>query len=274
MVGSLQSAAEFKFCHDHERQRTVLSHRQAGGLCHVSKPYWDETVLGVQVLNPTAGFFAGDAMGLRVEVGEGARVAMTSPSATRFYSMEDGKASLRQEFEIGKGAWLEYRPDWIIPQDGSEVEQVTRLEIAKGGETVFFDRLAPGRVAHGEQYRYRSYQTLFELSYGGELVARERMSLKSDQGGWPLAVPDWEVTYYGAVWLAGENVEKVEDALSSLENELSSSELRCGWTRLAPEVATVRVLTARSLLLKSALAEVRKVLEPHFPLLEGGKRTL
>ena len=40
---------------------------------HLSKPSWDEHALLVQIVNPTAGVFAGDALRSRVAVESGAR---------------------------------------------------------------------------------------------------------------------------------------------------------------------------------------------------------
>ena len=52
MIGSsLQSSVEIAFRYDKARSRTVLAKRQAGGLCHLSKPYWTGEVLGLQLVN-------------------------------------------------------------------------------------------------------------------------------------------------------------------------------------------------------------------------------
>ena len=274
MLGSLQSEALLSFRHDTERDRTVLHRRRTGGLCHVSKPYWDGTVLGAQVVNPTAGLFAGDELRMRVEVGDGARVSLTSPSASRFHAMGDCGGWVEQEFDVGAGAWLEFRPDLVIPQGKSRVSQTTRLTVAEGGEVVFFDLLAPGRVAHGESYQYQRYSTTLELELGGSLVARERMVLSPEDGGWPLRVPGWEVSYYGAVWLVGAGVTTGEEVLAKLERQLDSEGVRIGVSALTGGVAVVRVLAARSVLLKNSLSRVREAVEGMFPLLRGGRRTL
>ena len=92
MTGSLQSEVEIGFRYDEARQRTVLARRQAGGLCHLGKAYWTGDVLGLQIVNPTAGIFSGDTLSVNVEIGAGARVALTSPSATRFHTMPTGRA--------------------------------------------------------------------------------------------------------------------------------------------------------------------------------------
>ncbi|MEM7384082.1 MAG: urease accessory protein UreD, partial [Verrucomicrobiota bacterium] len=110
MNGSLHSAVSLAFRYSDSRKRTILTRRRAGGLCHLGKPYWNGEVLGLQLVNPTAGLFAGDAMSLQVSVGAGSRVALTSPSATRFHTMEHGRALLRQSFNVGADGWLDFWP--------------------------------------------------------------------------------------------------------------------------------------------------------------------
>ena len=271
MLGSLQSQAGLGFSLDGQG-RTVLRDRRAGGLFHVGKPYWDGRILAVQVVNPTAGLFAGDEMELKVTLDEQTKVEMTSPSASRFYSMGDRPARITQDFKVGKRSWLEYYPNWVVPQQGSSVEQTTRIEVAEGGEIIFFDCLAPGRVRHGEQYRYQRYVTSFELRCGDELCVKERMVLEPGAGGWPLMVPGWEVCFYGAVWLVGDSVHDSFDALAAVEKKLSGSEILCGVTRQGPGVAVVRILAKRSLHIKKAFAEVRRAAQAIFPILEREQR--
>lgn len=271
MLGSLQSQAGLGFSCDRQG-RTILRDRRAGGLFHVGKPYWDGRVLAVQIVNPTAGLFAGDQMELKVALEEETQVELTSPSASRFYAMGDRPARIRQEFKVGKGAWLEYYPNWVVPQQGSSVEQVTILDVAEGGEMIFFDCLAPGRVRHGEQYRYQRYVASFELRCAGELRVKERMVLEPNQGGWPLAAPGWEVSFYGAVWLVKEGLERGFESLAEMERELSGEGIQCGITMQGPGVAVVRILAARSLLIKKAFARVREKARAIFPILEREQR--
>ncbi len=271
MLGSLQSRAFLGFSLD-GAGRTMLSRRRAGGLFHVGKPYWDGQALAAQIVNPTAGLFAGDEMELTVNLAEEAKVELTSPSASRFYAMADRQARIQQNFVVGKGAALEYHPNWVVPQQGASVEQDTRIEVDGRGELIFFDCLSPGRVRHGEKYRYQHYGTSFEIRYGGELRSKERMVLKPDQGGWPLIYPGWEVTFYGAVWFVSHRVEDGFKALTDLEKKLNKEGLRCGLTRQGPGVIVFRLLAARSLLMKNAFAEIRRTAAPLFPILQREQR--
>ncbi|MGJ8697336.1 MAG: urease accessory protein UreD [Verrucomicrobiaceae bacterium] len=264
MLGSLQSSAELDFRLD-DLGRTVLAKRRAGGLFHFSKPYRNGDTLSLQIVNPTAGLFDGDSMELDVHVRAGAQVALTSPSANRFYTMDRSSAKVRQHFTIGAGGWLEYHPNFTVPQRGSAVDQEIRIDLASGAEMIFLDQLSPGRLKHGEQYLYRRFTTSFSLSYDGIPRVAERMVLEPHLNGWPLTVPGWDVALFGAVWLVKDDLHSHLDTLSAIESSIQKTDLHCGLTILSDQVAVIRLLAPRSIILRQALRDIRASLNPIFP---------
>lgn len=253
MAGSLQSEVRLEF--EERAGKTVLARREAGGLCHVGKGYWDGESLRLHLVNPTAGIFSGDELGLKVEVGEGARVSLVTPSATRFHAMKNGRAALRQELFVAQESFLEFLPEWTMPQAGSEVSQRTRIEVAEGGQLIFGEMLAPGRVAHGESHDFKRFENRFELSVAGKLVALERMDLRPEESSWPLAVEGWETCFYGGFWLVGCGGRLVEECLN-----WQSEELKIGYSELEEGVTVVRILAARSLLVRKTMSQLREML--------------
>ena len=274
MIGSIQSTLRMEFRHDADRDRTVLHRRRAGGLAHISKPYWNGEVLTVQMVNPTAGIFTGDEMSSQIHVGADARVALTAPSAMRFHTMRTGRATIAQDFRIEDRAWLEFLPEWVIPQRDSDVEQTTRIRLGQSSQLAFFDLLAPGRVAHGECYAYRRYVTTLELHRENQLVVRERMVLSPNDGGWPLRVPGWENCYYGAAWFVGGEGGACMTVLEEVERALQAGDLKCGVSELGEGVVVVRMVASRSLTLRKALTAVRTAMAEVFPLLASHHRKI
>jgi len=272
MLGSLQSQVDLKFRFDQERERTVMSHRKTGGLCHISKPYWDECALIVQLVNPTAGLFAGDRLHLSVELSPGSKVALTSPSATRFHTMPEGRAEVVQSFHLSQNSWLDSWPELLIPQRDSDTCQITRITLEKGAQMVFLDSLAPGRVAHGECYAFRRLETMLEIFSEGNLIVKERSVLDPAQNIWPLEVPGWDVCYYGALWIAGD----FPLDLAELESfpEISSDSYFSGASQIAPNLSVIRLVAPSSLLLKKLIAQTRQKLKRVIPLLETDFRKL
>jgi urease accessory protein len=272
MQGSVQSAVEIAFRYDAERQRTLLTRRKAGGLCHLGKPYWDGEVLALQLVNPTAGLFAGDRLSLEVDVGAGASVALTSPSASRYHTMPDGRADLSQRFHVRAGAWLDYWPEFVIPQRDSSVRQTTEIDLDESAQMVFLDRLAPGRVAHGESYAFRKLESTLQIRIGGELQVRERSVIEPARSIWPLEVPGWDHCYYGAIWIAGENAALATERLATLRPD--PGDIRCGTSLLSPRLGAVRVVARSSILLRQITQRLRFSLREDFPLLATDFRKL
>lgn len=219
----------------------------------------------MQIVNPTAGLFAGDELTFDIEIGAGARVALTSPSAARFHTMPGGKAELRQDFRLGEGAWLDFWPEMMIPQRDSETSQRTRLFLEKGASAVFLDSLAPGRVAHGENCEFRRLETRFELWQEGNLLVKERAVMTPGNGHWPLVVPGWERCYYAAIWIVDGKAEEA----AGLEKILSEAagDARCGFSLLEDGLGVLRILAPSSLVLRKILAEARRGLQESVPLL-------
>ena len=116
---------------------------------HLSKPYWDEHALVVQVVNPTAGVFAGDTL----------RVALQSKAARGCCSRRRARTASARSHQAGRwsnsispcadGGWLEVMPELFIPQAHCRYRQHTSIKVAAGGEMLFVETLAPGRVARG-----------------------------------------------------------------------------------------------------------------------------
>lgn len=273
MIGSLQSHAELAFRFDEKQERTVLARREAGGLCHISKPFWDGGTLGLQLVNPTAGLFAGDSLDLTVKVGRGASVALTSPSAARYHTMPEGRAHLVQRFEVGHGGWLDYWPEMIIPQRDSDVVQTTMVKLEAQAAMVFLDQLAPGRVAHGERFQFRRLETRFDLLQEGRPLVKERCVLEPHKSLWPMCVPGWGCCYYAALWIVSEGAAEGLERLLSDTGE-DESETRVGGSLLDENLAVLRALAPSSPALRRIIQQWREGLRPVLPQMKTDFRKL
>jgi urease accessory protein len=226
-------------------------------------------VLGLQLVNPTAGLFAGDQLTLYVDIADRAQVALTSPSATRYHTMPSGRADVIQQFRIGEGAWLDYWPEMVIPQRDSDVRQTIKIQLAPTASMVFLDLLAPGRVAHGERYAFRKFETRLEICQNNTLLARERCVLEPTKNIWPLKVPGWDLCYYGALWIAGEQA-----AQSIKHLNLANTVAHVGASLVDQNLAVIRVVAPSSLVLRKVTQQLRALLKHDLPLLATDFRKL
>lgn len=191
-----------------EGGRTCLRRQSFRAPLHLSKPHTDEGSLVVNIVNPTAGLFDGDEVDIHVAVEAGARLVLTTPGAGRVYRARSEKAAtVCQRIDVAERGFVEFFPELFIPQGGARYHQRTELRVATGGQMLYGEWLAPGRVASGEVFDYDELQWDTDVWCGPVLAARERCrltprdaSLAALQAAFPashylsffvLGWPDW-----------------------------------------------------------------------------------
>ena len=236
---------------------------------HVGKGYWHEDALLVHAVNSTGGLFAGDTVEWRVEVESHARLRLVSPSASRVHraaregvsaATSSAPAHTEQIFRVGTGGWLEVWPELFIPHAGCRYRQSTRIDIASGGELLFCESLAPGRVASGEAFAWESLQWATDIHHGGQHVARERWRMQS--GADPDFPRGWKnafgvaAPFYATVFFISERTGETSACWQSI-HDLQAAGLRIGVSRLHAAGWTIKILAGDGAVLRRTLARVR-----------------
>src|SRR5579863_5016386 len=128
------------------------------------------------VHNLSGGILDSDSLSWEIDVGPGAQAQLTSTGATRVYRSRspDSRASQNTRVNIASGAYLEYLPDQLIPFAGSRFDQTARVEMERGGSLIWWDRVAPGREASDEIFRFESLTSHVEIIADGQAIAIER----------------------------------------------------------------------------------------------------
>src|SRR5208337_188879 len=131
------------------------------------------------VHNLSGGILDTDSLSWQVDVGPRAQAQVTSTGATRVYRSRgpDSRASQHVQVNVRSDAYLEYLPDQLIPFAGSRFDQTARVEIERGGSLIWCDRVAPGREASDEIFRFAELTSHFELMADGQPVVIERWTL-------------------------------------------------------------------------------------------------
>lgn len=237
----------------YENGQTYLRQQSFRAPLHLSKPHEDVGALVVNLVNPTAGMFDGDEIDCRVTVEPGARVVLTTPSANRVYrARSERPALMTQEFTVMEGGFLEFYPEPMIPQGGALYHQRTRLQVEPGGDLLFFEWLAPGRVARGEVFEYQRLQWDTDVHHGGRLVARERYTLDPRTDSLEaLQVAHPGSHYLGCFVLGGFTLPA--EALEALQNEHT----HLGFGPLPAGGWVVKALCADSLATRRLLKSLR-----------------
>ena len=181
------------------RELSILREQSFRAPIHLSKPHLDQGTLVLNVVSPTAGLFEDDRIEQDVTVQSGARLLLTSPSASRAHRVRDGWAALSQTFRVESGGALEVLPELFIPQAGACYRQATQLNVSENGELLFWESLAPGRVASGEIFRYTGLDWHTDLAVSGRSILRERYSLRPGSDSLRALQRIFPTAYYGSV---------------------------------------------------------------------------
>jgi urease accessory protein len=164
---------ELAFRRDGEGRSVLGALRQRFPLRMTVPFYLDRADPGmafVYVQNPTGGVFAGDRLATNLAAGEGARVHLTTQSATKLYRMDGGEAIQELRFELDNGAYVEHVPDPLIPQGRARFRQRLLVELAPGAAFVATEAVAPGRRARGERFAYDLVELRTEARRSGRAL--------------------------------------------------------------------------------------------------------
>jgi len=225
---------------------------------HIGKGHVDEGALVLNLSNPTAGFFDGDRVDLDITVADGARLVLSTPAASRVYRTRSGKPAANfQKFTVGEDAFLEWIPEAFIPHADASYEQTTRIHLAPSSSLLFFEWIAPGRVASGEAFAYQNLRWELDLRIGGNLIARERFNLKPGDhslSGLKAAFPK---AHYLSLYASGEMTQHwPADAI----DQLNSATTLIGHGPLGEGVFVLRALCEDSRSTRRLLHDLRVLL--------------
>ena len=223
---------------------------------HLSKPHEDAGVLVVNVVNPTAGLLAGDRIDLRVRVESGARLLVTTPSASRAHRTPHGHAEVAQDFIVEAGGWLENWPELFIPQGGARYRQSTRLQLAAGGEALFFETLAPGRVAMGEAFAFTELKWETDVLLDEEVIARERYWLTPESAAISALRAQFPTAYYASCFVITPRLTPEAPCWAAI-HALHEAEAWVGCSPLRRGGFVGKIVAAGSVLLRRKLAALR-----------------
>ena len=245
-------------CECSEDGRPIISEQSFRAPIHLSKSHLDQGHLVQSIVNPTAGFFDGDRLESKVHVAAGAKLVLSTPSASRVYRTRSGAAAIScQKFTVEENASLEWIPEPFIPHAGAKYVQRTEIDLHPDATLLFFDWIAPGRVAMGEIFAYESLRWELDLRIGGNLTARERYDLSPANHSLEALRAKFPAAHYLSVYATGAMVRHwPEEALDAL----NGPDVYLGHGPLLNGAFVIRALCRDSLATRRLLEILRPLL--------------
>jgi urease accessory protein len=225
---------------------------------HLSKSHVDHGHLVQSIVNPTAGFFDGDLLESNIHVAAGAKLVLSTPSAARVYRTRSGAAAVScQKFRVEENASLEWIPEPFIPHAGARYIQRTEINLHPTASLLFFDWIAPGRVAMGEVFAYQHLRWELDLTLDGKLIARERHDLDPGDDSLEALQARFPAAHYLSVYAAGTMTANwPAEELDALTNE----HVYLGHGPLTGGIHVIRALCRDSLAARRLLETLRPML--------------
>lgn len=203
--------------------------------------------------NVSGGILAGDRLSLDIAAGPGAAAQITSTGATRLYRHRSGAPDSEQHISIRveNGALVEYLPDPLIPFRGSRHRQRTTVTLAGGATFFWWEIVAPGRQAMGEEFEFdtlrietRIESALRPLLLEEILLEPHSRSLKSNArlGGYRYAASFYAIQ----TGRSPADCRNLEARLNQIALQQSSAGTIWGASALVSDGVVVRGLSATS----------------------------
>jgi urease accessory protein len=228
--------------------------------------YLDDTGTAyVYLLSPCGGVVGGDRYNLHLTLRDEARACLTTSAATKLYATSGAVARQTWTITLQPGAVLEYLPEQVIPFAQAAFQQDMTVQLGTGACAFIMEIVAPGRLARGEVFAYRTYSSGLRVQDAqGRLLLRERLQLQP-QCWHPNNLGMLEgYTYVGTFYALCEGTPLPSELVEGLHTLLagqpgcagSASLLACGGI-------VVRVLSTAHATLARALYEAWSMLRQH-----------
>jgi urease accessory protein len=130
------------------------------------------------IVNTGGGVAGGDSYRVSLELGEGAEVEATTPSAERIYRSDGAAAAVATRLKLAPGARLHWLPQETLMFERAAFERRLEVEMSAEASLVIAETLAFGRLAMGESQIDASLRDSWRVRRDGRLVFADETRLE------------------------------------------------------------------------------------------------
>ena len=181
------------------------------------------------ILHPPGGVVGGDSIDIKVSAREGSRALVTTPSATKFYRVDNSDLQQIQGCQLtsGQGAVLEWLPLETIVFRGASPRMTTDVRLDADGRFLGWEILALGRTASGEQFSHGTCHAYWHIYRDARLLHRENLMVDSQDRR--FADAKWGLggaSVVGTLFISNCPIDpSFDDHLARLRHQLSELSL-------------------------------------------------
>jgi urease accessory protein len=152
------------------------------GSLRVRFPSPEQQGLSAVLVNTAGGVAGGDRFSVGLDVGEGARLTLTTAAAEKIYRSHGPSAQLDIALKVAGGGHLAWLPQETILFDHARAERRIDIDLADGASLLLCEMVIFGRSAMGETMRHGRFIDRWRMRIGGRLVFAETVRLDGDIG--------------------------------------------------------------------------------------------
>jgi len=216
-------------------------------------------------LNTSGGIAGGDRLSGVFEIAAGARAAIASQAAERYYRApaSGGPALVRMRVAVGEDAAAEWMPQETILFDGCAIDRHLDVELSESSGFVGVEVLVFGRAAMGERMRSGQIRDAIRVRRAGRLIWQDAVRLDGDIDALlrRLAVANGAGAMASLVHVAPEAERRVDAVRAALDSMPAESGVS-GWDGML----VARMLASGAEPLRKAVTAALGVLRQGRPL--------
>lgn len=115
------------------------------------------------MVNPGGAYLGGDLYLIDVDVQDGAKLLLTTQSATKIYRTPGSFAEQRMTLRLGERAQLELAPDQLIAYREASYRQNTQVTVHPSSSLMMAEVVTPGWSPDGASFRYEELRLRSEI---------------------------------------------------------------------------------------------------------------
>lgn len=246
-------------------ERTAVTQRQHIGPYIIQRPFYpeDDGTAHIYLLHPPGGMVGGDLLELSVDVKEGAKALITSPSAGKVYQCLKDTAHQDQVFRVGSGAQFEWMPQEMIIFNEAKAKLTSRFYLAdESSQLMSWDLVCFGRRASKEWLEQGQFEQEISVYESDVLKLHERVVFDAEDGflQQSFGMAGFSVMGTMIMTCAGYSVDSIKDYIEELSEQYGNSLMVS--TTVVKGLCIVRILAHFSHEARAVLSKVWQFMRP------------